>query len=109
MQKLRFPNCSSLVWYYSVASQYRYGVNDPEAFVFDEPTDLVTYCEQTDLMYPMYLLYNYDAGIRMANVFEAEATSKLTEISAMTTTPGTEVVYQVYLLGDEYQNPDQNL
>lgn len=48
-------------------------------------------------------------GSRMANVFHAKATEKLTDISVLTTTPGTTVSYQVYLLPDNFSSPEDGL
>ena len=46
-----------------------------------------------------------DSEMKAANVFVADRNAKLTEISAVTTTPNTEVSYEIYLLRSKYKNP----
>lgn len=50
-----------------------------------------------------------DAGTRMANVFTAKSTSKLSAFSVMTTTPDTEVSYEIYLLRGGCDDPTEGL
>ena len=95
-------------------SYYDRSLNDPEAFIFDDtPVDLSDggsyYVEQMDLLNSMYCV---DYGVpecRMANVFETEATSRLTDISVMTCAPGTAVSYEVYLLGEQFDDPEDGV
>lgn len=92
-------------------SYYDRSLNDPEAFSFEEADESTFpyYEEQMDLMVPAYCVYFYDDGIRMANVFTAEATSDLREISAMTITPGSDLSYRIYLLGEAYRDPQDGI
>lgn len=46
-----------------------------------------------------------DSEMKTANVFVADQNAKLTEISAVTTTPNSEVSYEIYLLRSKYRNP----
>jgi hypothetical protein len=43
--------------------------------------------------------------MKTANVFVVDQNAKLTEISAVTTTPNSEVSYEIYLLRSKYRNP----
>ena len=92
-------------------SYYDRSLNDPEAFVFDRVSDTdYSFVEQMDYMYSMSYIDKYSENeIRMANVFTAEATSRLNCISFMTTTPGTTVSYAIYLLGEGYADPADGL
>ena len=92
-------------------SYYDRTLNDPETFVLEPVTPENTcYLEQMDYMDPMYVLYQEtaDSG-RMANAFTAEATSRLSEIGFLTTSPGTTVSYAVYLLGEGYEDPEDGI
>ena len=87
-------------------SYYDRSLCDPEVPVFeDQDKSLGYYIEQTDLMNTGIYLMNMDEGIMMANVLTAEGTSVLREVSLMSSTPGSKVTYEVYLLGEEYKNP----
>ena len=87
-------------------SYYDESLDDPETFEFDKPTGNGYYVEQHDYMQPTEIKKKKTKEGKMANVFTAEATSTLSEISAMTVTPGTKVEYQVYLLGTDYDGPE---
>jgi hypothetical protein len=45
----------------------------------------------------------------MANVFTARENQKLTDVSFMTTRPGTSVTYKVYLLNDNFKDPEDGV
>ena len=60
-----------------------------EAFAFDGETSELERIEQTDTMPAVSIGRNACEGSKMANVFQAKATEKLTDISVLTTTPGT--------------------
>ena len=51
----------------------------------------------------------YDKPVSMANIFKADHSKTLRAISCMTAAPGTSVHYQVYLLQDGYQTPEDGL
>ena len=80
-----------------------------EAFAFDGATSELERIEQTDTMPAVSIGRNSCDGSKMANVFQAKATEKLTDISVLTTTPGTTVSYQVYLLPDNFSSPEDGL
>jgi len=54
-----------------------------------------------DSVYSAYLT----GTTSMANVFTAELPSKIEQVSCETTTPGTKVHYEIYLLNDNAANP----
>ena len=90
-------------------SYYDQTLSNPEAFVFDKSNVGSSYYVQQ---------YDYvpssndnikelvsDSEMKTANVFVADQNAKLTEISAVTTTPNSEVSYEIYLLRSKYRNP----
>ena len=46
-----------------------------------------------------------DSESKAANVFVADQNAKLTDISVFTTTPNTEISYEIYLLRSKYRDP----
>lgn len=92
-------------------SYYDRSLGDAAAFEFDKATSRNGYyVEQMDYMQASYAAMNADEpDVRMANVFTAEGTGKLTGISVMTTTPGSAVSYEVRLLPDDYAGPEDGL
>ncbi len=91
-------------------SYYDRSLYDPEVFIFDSVTgENGYYAEQKDLMSPNFFMEGYKDGAKMANTFEAEATSELKSISVMTTRPETKVFYEVYLLGDDFYDPEDGI
>ena len=85
-------------------------LNDPEAFIFEEvPDDAVYYIEQLDYMYPTGFIGECFDGARSSNVLQAKTTSMLNAISVITGTPDTEVSYELYLLGDSYDGPEDGI
>ena len=85
-------------------------LNDPEAFIFEEvPDDAVYYIEQLDYMYPTGFIGESFDGARSSNVLQAKTTSMLNAISVITGTPDTEVSYELYLLGDSYDGPEDGI
>ena len=80
-----------------------------EAFAFDGATSDKDMIEQTDTMPAVSIGRNGCDGCKMANVFQAKSTAKLNEISVLTTTPGSTVAYQVYLLPDNFKSPEDGL
>ena len=94
-------------------SYYDRSLCDPEAFVMEKADPWKdSYLEQMDLMNAEEL-NNFAAGsgteLKYANVFTAEMTSRLHEISFMTSVPGTTVNYEIYLLGEGYENPEDGI
>jgi hypothetical protein len=47
--------------------------------------------------------------MKTANVFVADRNAKLTEISVVTTTPNSEVSYEIFLLRSKYGNPSDGV
>ena len=89
-------------------SYYDRSISDPETFIFEE-NEKDYYLEQTDLMNATYYMLEEKENARTANVFTAEATSRLSDISVMTLVPGTTVSYEIYLLGDEFPSPEDGI
>ena len=94
-------------------SYYDRSLYDPEAFVMEKADPWKdSYLEQMDLM-NAESLNNFASGsgteLKYANVFTAEMTSRLHEISFMTSVPGTTVNYEIYLLGEGYENPEDGI
>ena len=92
-------------------SYYDRSISDPEAFEFDCATDGSDYViGQMDFLQSAYM-DGYDDGseCKSANVFTSPGTLELKEISVMTLTPGTEVSYEIYLLPDDYKDPEDGI
>ena len=91
-------------------SYYDRTITDPETFAFDKSTaDQRTYIAQTDLVtHKTYMEYDED-GIKTANVFEAEATAELNGISVVTCAADTKISYEVYLLGESHDGPEDGI
>ena len=95
-------------------SYYDQSLADPEAFAMEKADPWKdSYLAQLDLM-NAEMLYNIESSgsgieLKYANVFTAEMTSRLQEISFMTSVPGTTVNYEIYLLGEEYEDPEDGI
>ena len=79
----------------------------PEALEFDKSNvNDSYYLDQYDYM-PVndIVTAELDQEILMSNVFQAEVTERLEQISCQTSAPGTKVGYQIYLLADDYKSP----
>ena len=90
-------------------SYYDRSLSDPETFIFEEEKKDTFYLEQMDLMNAPYCLFDVIDDSRTANVFTAEATSRLSDLSVMTTAPGTTVSYEIYLLGEDFEDPEDGI
>ena len=92
-------------------SYYDRSLGDPEALVFDKANDGNDYeIAQTDFLEASYFdIYENSKDCRSANVFTADKTSELKEISVVTTIPGTEVSYAVYMLPDGFNDPEDGV
>ena len=96
--------------YYWV-SYYDKTLEDPEAFVFDKSNvDSSYYVQQYDYV-PAKNIKEIESASEMktANVFVADQNAKLTEISVVTTTPNSEVSYEIFLLRSKYANPSDGV
>ena len=90
-------------------SYYDQSLTSPEAFAFDKSNvGHKFYVEQYDYL-PVREVseVTVDKETGMANVFRAEGDSVLSQISFQTATPGTKVIYEVYLLDEGFDNPTQ--
>ena len=88
-------------------SYYDQTIQLPESFEFDKSNVGKTYyLDQHDFMPANSAMsFPYDFEIASANVFKAEEAETLEAVSCVTSTPGTVVDYEVYLLSDDYESP----
>ena len=91
-------------------SYYDHSLTYPEALAFDEAVEDSYFLDEYDLM-PVGNISTVDAPVplKMANVFSAEAGELLKAISCQTAAPGTTATYEVYLLCDEFQSPEDGI
>ena len=98
---------------YFWVSYYDRTLSDPEAFVFDKSNVGSSYYVQQYDYVPaegeMVKQVESDQEMKIANVFVADQNAKLTEISTVTTTPNSEVSYEIYLLRSRYRNPSDGV
>ena len=92
-------------------SYYDQSISMPEALEFDKAnTAAGYYLDQYDFMQAHRLLSSEkDKEAKMANIFEAEVCEELEAVSCQTTHPNTHVEYEVYLLQEFYQNPEDGI
>lgn len=89
-------------------SYYDASLKNCETFIFDENkgTDEY-YLDAHDYMPAMAILSNpKEDVVKMANVFKAEGNEVLKAVSCLTDSPKTTVSYDIYILNDESQNPE---
>ena len=88
-------------------SYYDQSISMPESFEFDKSNIGKTYyLDQHDYM-PANTAMSIptEDKVASANVFKAEDAEKLEAVSCITSTPGTVVKYEIYLLADNYESP----
>ena len=88
-------------------SYYDQSIATPEAITFDKSNVNNSYrLDQYDYM-PVNDAYGASVAeeVRMANIFKADVSESLQEVSCQTTKPNTKVTWQVYLLKDEFSDP----
>ena len=94
-------------------SYYDHTLNNPEAFVFDKSNvGSSYYVQQYDYVAPdseKIKEVASDSEMKTANVFMADQNAVLTEISTVTTTPNSEVSYEIYLLRSKYTTPSDGV
>ena len=94
---------------YFWVSYYDHSISDPEAFELDialTPQSI----DQHDYMQVNTLnTQAYTEPVSMANVFKADHSKILSAISCITAAEKTSARYQVYLLPDAYQSPEDGL
>ena len=94
---------------YFWVSYYDNTLTMAEAYAYDKTDGENSHIEQMDTLPMIDLAMPGCEGCRMANVFTAGSTAKLTDITVLTTTPGTEVSYKVFLLPDKFSSPEDGL
>ena len=94
-------------------SYYDHTLNNPEAFVFDKSNvGSSYYVQQYDYVAPdseKIKEVASDSEMKTANVFVADQNAVLTEISTVSTTPNSEVSYEIYLLRSKYTTPSDGV
>ncbi len=87
-------------------SYYDKTIRDPEAYSFEGVTPGVIIDQHDYMPVREYEQYTTETPNKSANVFVAKQDERLESVSFMTTTPGTTVSYQVFLLADGAANPE---
>lgn len=92
-------------------SYYEGTLANPEALAFDKVVSSDGYyLDQYDNMPPAEIVGAATGSeTSMANVFEAEVSEELEQISFLTTAPGSTVNYKVYLLAEGYRDPQDGI
>ena len=92
-------------------SYYDQSLSMLESFEFDKSNvGKQYYLDQHDLLgAAQYDSIEMDENIKMANVFRAEVCQNVEQVSCQTTRPGTVVKAEVYLLNDNYEDPEDGL
>ena len=88
-------------------SYYDQSLSLPESFEFDKSNIGKTYyLDQHDYM-PANSAMSFPSEdkVATANVFKAEESENIEAVSCITSTPGTVVDYEIYLLADNYESP----
>lgn len=79
---------------------------DPEALAFDKKNDKEYNVFQHDYMPVSYIRSAaIEEKLSTSNVFVADVSIKINEITCQTTTPNTKVHYELYALNDNFANP----
>ncbi|MCR5543205.1 MAG: fibronectin type III domain-containing protein [Eubacterium sp.] len=88
-------------------SYYDQSISLPEALEFDKANTTEGYIlDQLDYMQVMNVLASrFNDEAKMGNVFQAEYPESLEQVSCQTSYPGTTVIYEVYLLPEDYISP----
>lgn len=90
-------------------SYYDQSLDSPESFVFEDAI-APEQVEQHDYMQTTaVMVLEKDAPAKMANVFTARCSQVLTGFSCMTEKENTRVTYEIYLLCDDYETPEDGL
>lgn len=92
-------------------SYYDQSLSMPEALEFERAnTDAGYYLDEHDFMPASEVRsFQTEQEMKMANVFEAQLCERLEQVSCQTSVPGTRVTYEVYLLADDFMDPEDGL
>ena len=94
---------------YFWVSYYDHSLTDPIAMELKTAAAPQS-VDQHDYFLPIALKSNaYIQKASMANVFRADHSKTIRAVSCVTTSPNTSVHYQIYLLQDAYQTPEDGL
>ncbi|MBR6871312.1 MAG: hypothetical protein IKM91_06815 [Candidatus Methanomethylophilaceae archaeon] len=90
-------------------SYYDCSLYGPEAFIFSD-SGIPEYVDQHDYLPVNQIMEKRSRDVvKMANVFTPEHGELLTSFSCMTATMNTEVSYEIYLLCNDFETPDEGL
>ena len=92
-------------------SYYDMSLDIPEALAFEENNaDSPDWCDQHDFM-PSGDVHAAAVknAVRTANIFKPGTCEEVRQVSCMTTYPGTEVMFDVYLLPEAYSDPTDGI
>ncbi|MCR4615161.1 MAG: fibronectin type III domain-containing protein [Clostridiales bacterium] len=90
---------------------YDQSISMVEALSFDKANiEDGYYLDEHDNMQVSFMWASQsEAPTRVSNVFQAEVCEQLNEVSCQTTFPETHVTYEVYLLSDDFRNPEDGI
>lgn len=81
-----------------------------EAYDFEPLPEQETSVYQYDLMpVSKVMSFETESETSMANTFRAEESGKIAQVSCQTAAPGTTVLYEVYLLDEDAENPTDGI
>lgn len=87
-------------------SYYDRTIRDPEAYRFVDATPGLIIDQHDCLPVSTYGCYTTETPAKTANILVASRSERLESVSFVTTTPGTTVTYQVFLLADNAASPE---
>ena len=90
-------------------SYYDASIYGPEAYIFENSDPDIIYNQHDYMVVAEYGEYATKSVNKMSNVFTAKQNEELRDISVFTVTPGTKIRYQVYLLAENAQNPEDGV
>ena len=94
---------------YFWVSYYDHSISEPIALEL-KPAAVPQSVDQHDYFLPITLnSRNYSQPVSMANVFRADHSKVIRALSCMVPSAGTSVHYQVFILQDAYQSPEDGL
>ena len=90
-------------------SYYDTSLENPEAFVFDYAVAPETVDQHDYMQTARFDVEQKDQLTKMANVFVAKQNQILSSISCITVDPDSEVSWEIYLLCEDYENPEDGV
>ena len=90
-------------------SYYDQTIKQPESLEFVDAIAPESVDQYDYLPVSQIIPETHSEPVSMANVFRADHSKVINEISVTTSAPASEVRYQIYLLQDDYQNPEDGV